>query len=97
MYMIRKGLHRRWHPLATVYCIFGVVAALGVGNATQVNAVIGGIRSAMCALGCSMSQYWNWVIGVALCVLVGAVLLGGAEKIGSLAEKIVPLAALFYI
>ena len=97
MYMIRKGLHRRWHPLATIYCIFGIVAALGVGNATQVNAVIGGIRSAVCALGCSMSQYWNWVIGVALCALVGVVLLGGADKIGSLAEKIVPLAALFYI
>ena len=40
MYMIRNGLPKRFHPLATAYAILGLAAAFGVGNATQVNAVI---------------------------------------------------------
>ena len=48
MYMIQQGMGRRWNWLATTYCFFGVVAAFGVGNATQVNTVIGGIN------GCSV-------------------------------------------
>jgi AGCS family alanine or glycine:cation symporter len=51
MYMIRNGLGRRWHWLAGVYCFFGVVATFGVGNATQINAVIGGVNSALIAFG----------------------------------------------
>ena len=97
MYMIRNGLPKRWHFLATVYCMFGVVAALGVGNATQVNAVIAGIRSSVSAAGFTLQRYWDWIIGILLCVLVGFVLLGGANKIGEIAESLVPLAAIFYI
>ena len=35
MYMIRNAMPGRWRWLATVYCFFGVVAAFGVGNATN--------------------------------------------------------------
>ena len=97
MYMIRNGLPKRWHNLGVVYCFFGIIAALGVGNATQVNAVIGGIRSGAAAMGINMPRYWDWLIGICLCVLVGLVLLGGVQRIGTLAENLVPFAALFYI
>ncbi len=97
MYMILNGLHRRWHFLGIVYCFFGVIAALGVGNATQVNAVIGGIRSGAEAIGINMQPYWNWIIGVLLCLIVARTLLGGADRIGKLAENLVPFASLFYI
>ncbi len=97
MYMIKCGLPKKWHTLGTVYCFFGVIAALGVGNATQVNAVISGIRSGVTSMGFTMEQYWDWIIGTVLCILIGFVLLGGAEKIGMLAENLVPFASAFYI
>ena len=37
MYMIRYGMGKRWQWLAVVYSFFGIVAAFGVGNATQIN------------------------------------------------------------
>lgn len=97
MYIIRKGLSKRWHFLGSLYCFFGIIAALGVGNATQVNAVIGGIQSAVITMGYTMDRYWNWLIGIVLCVLVASVLLGGAEKIGAVAEGLIPFASVFYI
>lgn len=97
MYMIKKGLSPRWHSLAGVYSFFGVVAALGVGNATQVNAIIGGIQCGLDSIGITMEQHWNLIIGITLCLLVGYVLLGGAEKIATIAESIVPFASVFYI
>ena len=97
MYMIKNGLPQRWHLLATIYCFFGVVAAIGVGNAAQVNAVIGGIRSGAETMGIDMNRYWDWIIGILLSVLVGLVLLGGAERINKFAENLVPFASLFYI
>ncbi len=97
MYMIRNGLAGKWHLLAVVYCCFGVIASLGVGNATQVNAIIGGIRSGASSMGIAMSNYWNWVIGIFLCLLVGMVLIGGADRISRVAEVIVPFASVFYI
>ena len=51
MYMIEKGMGDKWKWLAAIYCFFGVVASFGVGNATQINTVIGGINSAASALG----------------------------------------------
>lgn len=97
MYMIQRGLPHKWHILGTIYAFFGVVAALGVGNATQVNAVIGGIRSGAAAINIDMEPHWDWIIGIVLSVLVGFVLLGGANKIGALAEGLVPFASVFYI
>ena len=47
MHMICQGMGKKWTWLAGVYCFFGVVAAFGVGNATQVNAVISGINTAL--------------------------------------------------
>lgn len=97
MYMIQSGLPKKWHVLATVYCCLGIVASLGVGNATQVNAVISGIRSGAEAVGAPLAGYWNWIIGIILCILVGLVLFGGAQRISTVAEGLVPLASVFYI
>jgi len=44
MYMIKNGLSPRLSFLALIYAFFGVVASFGIGNATQMNAVIGGIH-----------------------------------------------------
>ena len=97
MYMIRHGLSKNWHWMAAVYCFFGVVASLGVGNATQINTVIGGIKSVVSTFGGDLSKRTTIVIGIALAVLIGTLLLGGAKRIGAVTQKLVPAMALGYL
>jgi len=97
MYMIQCGMGRRYIWLAGVYCFFGVVAALGVGNATQVNAVISGVSSALEAVGLGCPREVGWLTGLCLAVLVALMLSGGARRIGNVAEKLVPFAAGGYL
>ena len=97
MYVITDGLDHRLRWLAPVYCVFGLIASFGVGNAAQVNAVISGIRSVMEGWGREVSMRQEAAIGLILAVVVGSVLMGGAKKIGAAAELLVPFASLFYI
>ena len=97
MYMICQGMGRRWHWLAGIYAFFGVVAAFGVGNATQINSVISGFNSALTALGGSPSTIGNFVLGLCLAVLIASILLGGAKRIGQIAERLVPFSSILYL
>lgn len=97
MYMIEHGLGKKWRWLACCYCFFGVVAAFGVGNCTQINAVVIGINTVLESLGVEAGSNLNLMLGIFLAVLVVSMLLGGARRIGSIAEKLVPLAAAAYI
>ena len=97
MYMIREGLGSKWGYLAGVYSFFGVVAAFGVGNATQVNAVISGINEAVTVFGGTPSRTGDLIMGILLAVLVAFMLLGGLRRIGAIAEKLVPFASAAYI
>lgn len=97
MYMIRAGLATRFRPLAALYCLFGVVASFGVGNAAQVNAVTVSLRSAMDVYGIHSGGAMNILVGGILGILIGLTLLGGAGRIGRAAEKLVSIAALLYL
>ena len=97
MYIAQQGLGNRWHWIAALYCFFGIFAAFGVGSATQINAVIGGINGAVTALGGQESAKNNFLIGIVLAILTVLVLLGGATRIASAAAFLVPFASVFYI
>ena len=97
MYMIENGLGNKYKWLATVYAFFGVVAAFGVGNATQINAVIDSIHSTAAVWNIQCSFGTDMVIAVVLAILVTMMLSGGAKRIGRIAERLVPYAAVAYI
>lgn len=97
MYMIRRGLPQSWHWLAGVYCFFGVIAAFGVGNATQINSLVTGVNGALEAFGRHASREGNLLLGIALGILITVLLFGGAKRIGAAAELLVPFAALMYL
>ena len=97
MYLIQNGMKPKWRPLAYAYALFGVIASFGVGNATQVGAVISSVRSLLESFGRVPSPRQELGLGIAMAVLVGAVLLGGAKRIASAAEKLIPFAAGAYI
>lgn len=97
MYMIGQGLGRKWNWLACIYAFLGVVAVFGVGNATQINAVIGGVNSVVTAFGGQESMLGNLLMGIILAVLVAFMLSGGAKRIGQIAEGLVPFASVLYL
>lgn len=97
MYTMTYGLGQRFRPLAKAYCVFGILAAFGVGNTAQVNAVVTGVNAAVSRFGGQPSRMGNLLMGLILAVLAGFLLFGGAKRIGAAAETLVPLAAGAYL
>ena len=97
MYIVRQGMGKTWQSLAFLYCFFGVVAAFGVGSATQINTVLGGINGAVRSLGGQENNFVNLIIGIVLAIILVLVLVGGVKRIGSAAAFLVPFASVFYI
>ena len=97
MYTMTCGLGQGFRLLAKVYCVFGILAAFGVGNAAQINAVVTGVNGAVSRFGGEPSLSGNLLMGLILAVLAGFLLFGGAKRIGAAAELLVPVAAGCYI
>lgn len=100
MYYIKNGLNKRWHFLAVLYALFGVLTVFGTGNATQVNTITTAINSALSnyhVVNEGNQQLVSLVIGILITVIVAAVLLGGVKRIGKVTEKLVPFMAVIYI
>ncbi len=97
MYMIRLALPKFLQPLAAAYAFFGVIAAFGVGNATQINTVITAISDTAQSFGSTLPQWGKLLLGAIFALLIGAMLLGGAKRIGQASEFLVPFAAIVYL
>ncbi len=97
MYMIRDGLPRQFRFLAYAYCFFGVVASFGVGNATQVNAVVCSLESALSAFDLEFSFAFKMLAAGMISLSVIFLLSGGTKRLGKVTQIIVPLAALCYL
>ena len=97
MYMIRRGMGHRWAWLAGVYSFFGVVAAFGVGNATQIDTVIAGIDACILSFGGTPTRQGDLILGLVMAAIVLVLLIGGAKRIGQVTEKLIPFAAAAYL
>ena len=87
MYILEHGLNMK--PFAVTFCIFTLLASFGVGCSTQAKAVT---ETAHTLWG--MNPY---VVGMAVALLTGVVIIGGVKKIGSICTKLVPAMGAFYI
>lgn len=83
--------------LASLYCVLGLLAASGVGNATQISTTVTALHSCLEAFGKSGSRELDIFLGLSLGLLLAWVLLGGAKRIGSAAELLIPAVSLGYI
>lgn len=89
MYYIRNGLGPNWAWLAVLFALFGTLAGFGIGNTVQANSVADALHSSF-----SIPEYLS---GLVMMVLVGAVLLGGIQRIANVAGAVVPLMAGLYL
>ena len=97
MYMITLGLPEKFHILAYLYAFFGAFASFGVGNVTQIHAAVSGIHEAALVLGREISSRSDYLISALFAGIIGIFLFGGALRIYSAAEKMVPFAAASYV
>jgi len=89
MYYIKNGLGKKWRWMAVCFALFAGIAGFGIGNMVQANSIANALNANFAVP--------EWLTGVVLVVLVGAVLLGGIERIATVAGKLVPLMAIGYI
>lgn len=89
MYYIDKGMGLYWRWLAIFFGVFTILGSFGAGGMFQSN------QAAL-----ALNKYYNispMVTGFFLSFFVGAVILGGIERIGKVASKIVPLMCIIYV
>ena len=92
MYALEKGLKMKW--LGTLFAILTSLAAFGIGNSVQANAISENVSE--------MLPFWNpqttkVVAGFIMSLLVGVVIIGGVKSISKICTRLVPFMALFYI
>ena len=100
MYYIKNGLSKKWHFLAVLYALFGVLTVFGTGNATQVNTIVSSIHSALHNLHIidgTVDERANLIFGIFIAAFVAMVLLGGIQRIGQVSEKLDPFMAALYV
>ncbi len=89
MFYIKNGLKSHWAWLATCFAVFGALAGFGIGNTIQANSVADAINGTFAIP--------HVASGIIMAVLAALVLIGGIERIASVAGKLVPLMAAAYL
>jgi len=87
MYYMKNGLRSDF--LSGVFCIFAALSSFGIGNTVQASSLSASVKS--------LFGINEWITGIILSLLCGAVLIGGIKRISATAEILVPVMALFYM
>ena len=100
MYYIRNGLGKNWKWLASIFAVFGALAAFGIGNMTQINTIAGTINTAIAGFVSTTESQQTmiaWVVSIICAVICAIVLLGGIQRLADVCALLVPVMALVYI
>ena len=87
MYALERGLKMKW--LGILFAIFCSLAAFGIGNMVQVNAI-----SVMMESRFNINVH---ITGIVLFIITFAVIVGGIKSIAKVSERIVPTYAVIFI
>jgi len=87
MYALERGLGLRW--LGLVFAIFTALASFGIGCTVQANSIA--------LLTNETFGVPTWIIGLLVCMLTAAVILGGVKAIARVCTYLVPFMAMLYI
>ena len=87
MYALEHGLGWKW--LAVLFAVFTALASFGIGNTVQANAIA--------TVAHETYNIDPVVTGAVVCLLTGAVVLGGVKSIARVCGLLVPFMAFFYV
>lgn len=96
MYVIEEGMGKKWKFLSVIFCVAGVIGLLAIFQANQLSAVF---RAVMLEpSGIPTGETTRWIIGITMMVLVAIVILGGIQRIATVASKLVPfMVGLYFV
>ena len=100
MYYITNGLGKSWKWLASIFAVFGALAAFGIGNMTQINTIAGTVNTAINGLiptTESQQTVIAWAVAILCAVICAIVLLGGIHRLADVCALLVPVMAVIYI
>ena len=89
MYYIQNGMGANWRWLAITFALFAGIAGFGIGNMVQSNSIADALYTTF--------DIPHLYTGIIVALLVGAVLLGGIQRISEVAGALVPFMAALYI
>ena len=87
MYALERGLGWKW--LAVLFAFFTACASFGIGCTVQANAI-----ATVANESYAISPY---ITGAFICLMTGAVVIGGVKSIARVCGMLVPFMAFFYI
>ncbi len=96
----KKGFGKIASVLAVLFACFAILASFGIGNMGQVNKIVLNMESAFFANvdwtigGINMI---NLCIGLLLLVIGALIIIGGLQRVASVAERVVPFMAIAYV
>ena len=93
MYALQNGLGYKW--LGMLFCIFASIAAFGIGNTVQANAISENL-SLVCEDFIS-PEHTKMMVGFTLAALIGFVIIGGVKSISKWCTALVPMMAMLYV
>ncbi|MBQ8923262.1 MAG: alanine:cation symporter family protein [Lachnospiraceae bacterium] len=108
MYYLKDGLGSKKHcktlgsVLAVLFSIFAILASFGIGNMGQINKITLNLKSTFfknstATIGDTDISIPALIIGIALMILAGLIIIGGLQRIAAFAERVIPFMAVAYI
>lgn len=94
--LARMGLGPVGSVLAIVFTFLCIGGSLGGGNSYQVVQSLNALQAEDTFAFLRPGQY-PWIYGVAMVILVGAVIIGGIKSIGNFAGRVVPFMCVAYM
>jgi len=87
MYALERGLNMKW--LAVLFAVFTALASFGIGCTVQANSIA--------LLASETFGIPDWIMGMIVCFLAGAVIIGGVKAIARVCTILVPFMAILYV
>ena len=100
MYYITNGLGKNWKWLASIFTVFGALAAFGIGNMTQINTIASTVNTAIAGFIPTTEAQQKTialVIAVICAIICAIVLIGGIQRLADVCALLVPVMAVIYI
>lgn len=95
MYFIEEGMGKKWKFLSVIFCVAGVIGLLSIFQANQLTAVIQAVLIEPDTMEETVRN--RWIIGFGMMGLTAVVILGGIQRIASVASKLVPFMVAVYM
>lgn len=103
----KRGCRGIGRFLAVLFALFCILASFGIGNMGQVNKIVTNFVSAfdvsffsshvLYSGGGTAITLYHLILGIALVMLGGLIILGGLKRIAGFAEKVVPFMVVAFV